>query len=184
MIKLHLGCGARYLKGYIHIDLADYSHINHKHNIKYLPMFKDDSVDLIYSSHALGYFDRIEVIEVLKEWHRVLKLGRLLRLALPNFAALAKVYLKYKNLDLIIGPLYGRWPNPRNNLVLYQKTIFDFNSLVDLLKSIGFKNIAYWNWREVFVGELTGFDDYSQAYIPHMHKDDGLLISLNVEARK
>ena len=28
------------------------------------------------------------------------------------------------------------------------------------------------------------FDDYSQAYIPHMEKNTGLLMSLNVEAYK
>ena len=28
------------------------------------------------------------------------------------------------------------------------------------------------------------YDDYSQAYIPHMQKDTGLMMSLNVEAIK
>ena len=35
--------------------------------------------------------------------------------------------------------------------------------------------------------ERTGhkdYDDYSQAYVPHMDKENGLLISLNVEATK
>jgi hypothetical protein len=36
----------------------------------------------------------------------------------------------------------------------------------------------------VFRGELAGFDDYSQAYIPHMDKEGGRLISLNLEAEK
>ncbi|GAG94071.1 unnamed protein product, partial [marine sediment metagenome] len=29
-----------------------------------------------------------------------------------------------------------------------------------------------------------GYDDCSQSYIPHMDKEHGLLISLNVEAEK
>jgi predicted SAM-dependent methyltransferase len=29
-IKLHLGCGKRYIPGFIHIDLADYPHIDYK----------------------------------------------------------------------------------------------------------------------------------------------------------
>lgn len=94
-IKLHLGCGKRYLPGYIHIDLADYPHIDYKHDIKTLPMFEDCSVDLIYASHVIEYFDRIEVITVLKEWYRVLKEGGILRIAVPDFEALVQVYMVY-----------------------------------------------------------------------------------------
>jgi len=43
------------------------------------------------------------------------------------------------------------------------------------------KNVQTWNWRETSHSE---FDDHSQAYIPHMDKDNGKLISLNVEAIK
>ena len=32
-MKLHLGCGNRYLSGYAHIDLADYPHIDYKQDI-------------------------------------------------------------------------------------------------------------------------------------------------------
>jgi|GEM_PF-3399702 len=33
-IQLHLGCGKRYIPGFIHVDLSDYPHIDYKHNIK------------------------------------------------------------------------------------------------------------------------------------------------------
>ena len=45
----------------------------------------------------------------------------------------------------------------------------------------GFSDIQEWNWRKVDHGHI---DDYSQAYLPHMDKDDGLLMSLNIEAKK
>jgi len=183
-VMLHLGCGKRYLPNYIHIDLADYPHIDYKHDIRTLPMFKDLSVDLIYASHVIEYFDRVEVIEVLKEWYRVLKYGGILRLAVPDFEALVQVYLKYKDLNLILGPLYGRWEIPGTNKIIYHKTVYDFISLKEILEKVGFKNVKRWDWQEVFVGEYKGYDDYSQAYIPHMDKENGILISLNVEAEK
>lgn len=181
-LKLHIGCGKRRLKGFTHIDLADFPHIDYKHDGKTLPMFKSNSADLIYSCHMLEYFDRVEVMAVLKEWFRVLKKGGTLRLAVPDFEALIKVYKKTKDLDKVLGPIYGRWP-VNKKLTIYHKTVYDYTSLKKLLTSIGFHGIKKWDWRKVFTGENKGYDDYSQAYFPHMDKT-GILISLNIEARK
>jgi hypothetical protein len=54
-------------------------------------------------------------------------------------------------------------------------------SLTVLLKQIGFEQVREWDWKDVFSNQ-TEFDDHSQAYYPHMDKEKGLLISLNVEA--
>ena len=74
-MKLHLGCWHRYIPGFIHIDLCDFSHIDYKRSIDDLSIFKENSVTLIYSSHSFEYFDRERGIMVLKEWLRVLKPG-------------------------------------------------------------------------------------------------------------
>lgn len=181
---MHLGCGKRVLPGYIHIDLAGYPHIDYRHDIRKLPMLDDDSVSVIHASHCLEYFDRIEVLQVLAEWKRVLKTGGTLRLAVPDFAALTQVYLKHQDLGMVIGPLYGRWEIPGTGQIVYHKTTYDFAALRGVLESAGFRSVRHWDWKQVFCGELAGFDDYSQAYIPHLAKDTGVLISLNVEADK
>jgi len=183
-MKLHLGCGKRYIPGFVHIDLADYPHIDYKSDISDLSMFKDESVDLIYCCHALEYFDRQEAQEkVLPEWHRVLRLGGILRLAMPDFEALIKVYQDYRDLSKLLGPLYGRIiiTTPQGERIVYHKTVYDFDSLREVLESAGFKNIHRYDWRETIHRD---YDDFSQAYIPHMDKEHGILISLNVEAEK
>lgn len=167
----------------MHVDVSDYPHIDHRHDIRSLPMFADDAADLIYASHVLEYFDRVEVLDVLAQWRRVLRPGGVLRLAVPDFEALARVYLDSGDLGLVIGPLYGRW-QAGPDLVLHHRTTYDFRSLAGVLGECGFRDVRRWDWREVFTGPLAGYDDYSQAYIPHMDKDNGLLISLNVEAVK
>lgn len=184
-LKLHLGCGKKYIPGFIHVDLDDYPHIDHKSDISNLPMFEDNSVDLIYCCHALEYFDREEAQKVLKEWFRVLKPGGILRLAVPNFEAITEVYSKYKDLKHrgILGPLYGRMmiKTPDGEMFIFHKTVYDFESLKEILESIGFKNVHRYNWEETIHKD---YDDFSQAYIPHMDKEHGILISLNVEAEK
>lgn len=185
LLKLHLGCGKNYIPGFIHIDLADFPHIDYKNDIGDLSMFDDNSVDLIYSSHSLEYFDREEAKEVLKEWYRVLKPEGKLRLAVPDFGAIVRVYLKHGDLNHrgILGPLYGKMAikTSEDEKIIYHKTAYDFESLKKLLGSVGFQNIRTYDWRETI---HKNYDDYSQSYIPHMDKEHGLLISLNVEAIK
>lgn len=181
-MKLHLGCGKRYIPGFIHVDLAEYTHIDYRRPVDDLLPFKNNSVDLIYASHVFEYFDREEAPRVLKEWRRVLKKGGILRLAVPDFEALVKVYRKYKNLDLIKGPLYGKWKIRGTNTYVYHKTVYDFSSLQKMLEGNGFERIRRWDWRKT--PPHHQYDDFSQAYIPHMDKKKGILISLNVEAYK
>ena len=144
-------------------------------------MFQDESVDLIYSSHTIEYFDRIEVKRVLSEWHRVLKYGGILRLAVPDFEALIGVYSKYKELDQILGPLYGRMEIKGNPYLIYHKTTYDYKTLEKVLREAGFVKIMRYDWRCTIHKD---YDDFSQAYIPHMDKENGVLISLNVECEK
>ncbi len=183
-MKLHIGCGKRYLKGYIHIDPADLPHIDYKTKADLLPMIASDSVEIIYASHILEYYDRNEAVTVLCEWRRVLKIGGTLRLSVPDFSKLITLYNITSDLSKIIGPLYGRWEIPGSGTLIYHKTTYDFDSLKALLEENGFYNIKIWDWKEVFSGDNKGFDDYSQAYYPHMDKENGLLISLNIEGTK
>lgn len=181
---LHLGCGKRNFLGFINIDLAKFPHIHYRRPVEDLSIFKNNSVDLIYASHVFEYFDRIEAKKVLKEWRRVLKPGGILRLAVPDFEAIVKVYLKYKkNLDHrgILGPLYGRWEIPGTDKIVYHKTVYDFKSLKKMLVEDGFKNMRRYDWKKTIHKD---YDDHSRAYIPHMDREEGILISLNVEARK
>ena len=108
-MKLHLGCGKRFLQGYTHVDLADFEHIDYKIPVEDLSIFQDETIDLIYASHVLEYFDREQVKSVLKEWRRVLKFGGKLRIAVPNFKNLIKVYETSGDIDKILGPRSGKW---------------------------------------------------------------------------
>ena len=181
MIKLHLGCGKRdFGSDWIHIDgSGDFPHVTH-HDIINLPADLYGKVDLIYASHVLEYFDREEAAFVLKTWYQFLKFEGILRLAVPDFYEMTKLYLDYKHpLGSFLGPLYGRML--MNDQIIYHKTVYDYDSLEMLLKIVGFDEVRRWNWWDVDHGK---FDDHSQAYIPHMQKETGTLISLNIEAVK
>ena len=67
------------------------------------------------------------------------------------------------------------------NKIIYHNTCYDKDSLTKLLKKVGFRNIREWNHKKV---SHSNFDDHSQAYLPHMDKENGTLIGLNLECIK
>ncbi len=183
-MKLHLGCGWRHIPGFVHVDLFDLPHIDHQHAVDELPMFADNSADLIYASHVFEYFDRQKAACVLGEWRRVLKPNGILRLAVPEFPALMKVYEQTGDLNKILGPLFGRMVIKKANdedQMIYHRTVYDFATLKCLLEENGFADVRRYDWQQTIHKD---HDDFSQAYFPHMDKEHGLLISLNVEANK
>jgi len=177
MKKLHLWCGKRYIPWFIHIDALKYDHIDYQTNIDSLDMFKDESVSLIYACHVLEHFWRKEYKNVLKEWFRVLKKWSILRISVPWFEECFKIYEKYTDLNNIIGPLMW-WQRDKYD---FHKMLFDFKTISETLKEIWFKEVKRYNWRST---EHSEYDDYSQAYVPHMDKKNWLPVSLNIEAIK
>ena len=186
MIKIHVGCGKRdFGPEWIHIDGEDHGHIIDADI--WLTHFKKDSADIIYSSHMLEYFDRVEGFDLLKRWHWVLKPEGILRIAVPDFEGLFEARLKGFGLDDLIGPLFGKMP--MNNRFIYHKTVYDFISLKRQLEMVGFKDVHRYDWRKT---EHAHIDDHSRAHLPHDPEaistgnftDKPILISLNVEAIK
>ena len=49
------------------------------------------------------------------------------------------------------------------------------------LESLGFAEVKTWDWKN---SEHSSYDDFSQAYLPHMDKENGVLMSLNIQAKK
>jgi predicted SAM-dependent methyltransferase len=180
-LKLHLGCGKRFLPGYTHIDLDKHPHIDYYHDIKTLPILSDASVDEIYTCGTFEYFDRVgEVQEVLFEWKRVLRRGGLLRLSVPDFEGIVRVYQENRDVDGIgiLGPIFGRIEidTLEGKKVLFHKTVYDYQSLCEILGKAGFKRIRRYDWRQFLP---LGYDDFSAAYVPHMDPN-GVPLGLNV----
>jgi predicted SAM-dependent methyltransferase len=178
-LKLHLGCGPRHIPGFVHVDLLPAPHVDIVGPVEQLPI-GDAGVSLIYASHVLEHFGRYEYKAVLTEWFRVLAPGGILRLAVPDFAACAALYYESGLADRLSG-LVGLIVGGQRDNLDFHKMIFDEESLrLDLLET-GFVEVRRWDWRTT---EHAGVDDYSQAYIPHLSKQDGRLMSLNLEAVK
>jgi predicted SAM-dependent methyltransferase len=174
MIKLHLGCGTKHLEGYTNIDIRYLPGVDEVNNIRFLRNYKNNSIDEIYACHVLEHFGRWEYKDVLRRWFELLKPGGKLRLAVPNFESICKYYSETNDLQSLIGLLYGGQDYDEN----YHYITFDYTSLSITLGDIGFSNISYYN------SETIPGDDFSKSYLPHMDKENGILMSLNLEITK
>ena len=176
--KIHLGCGSKEIPGWFHVDILDYPHVDHRGPVEDLSFIEDSTVELIYASHVLEHFGRWAYMDALREWRRVLVSGGILRLAVPDFGAVARLYVS-GTLPRGIEDLRGLICGGQRDQYDFHGMIFDEADLTRALLECGFKEVRRWDWRST---EHCSLDDYSQAYIPHMDKDNGALVSLNLEA--
>lgn len=180
-MKLHLGCGKRFLQGYVHIDIESFEHVDFVAGIDNLEFIESETVAEIYSSHSFEYFDRSQAKSVLNEWRRVLIPEGAIYLTVPDFAALVDIYSSSSDLNLIIGPLFGRWGN--SDQVLYHKTVWDLASLRAAFEGAGFVQAETFDPIEYLARIDSQYDDYSLAFYPHMDRE-GIQVSLAVKAIK
>ncbi|MEM6622831.1 MAG: methyltransferase domain-containing protein [Pseudomonadota bacterium] len=175
--KLHLGCGVKHFPGWFHVDALAYDHVDFQGPVDDLSFVPDGSVGLIYACHVLEHFGRKESVRVLAEWRRVLRPGGVLRLAVPDYAACAKLYLAGvlpRGLEDVRGLMVGGQRDQYD----FHGNVFDEADLTAFLTEAGFSSVRRWDWRTT---EHAHVDDYSQAYLPHMDKENGTLVSLNLE---
>ena len=163
----------------MHVDAQAAPHVDIVGPVERLSV-EDESVALIYASHVLEHFGRYVYKTVLQEWFRVLQPGGILRLSVPDFSACAALYYE-KGLEDGLSGLVGLIAGGQRNEHDFHKMIFDEEFLRRDLLDVGFREVRRWDWRKT---THTDVDDYSQAHLPHMDKERGKLMSLNLEGVK
>ena len=176
-MKLHIGCGKVILPDWTNLDILPHRGVDVVDDVRYLSKIADSSCDIIYACHVLEHISRINIDNTLKLWYTKLKPNGILRIAVPNFEKIVSWYLRTGNLEEVLGLLIGGHDDEWDR----HGMIFDSNLLKLKLSLAGFRSSSEWDWKET---EHCLYDDFSQAYLPHMKKTTGTLMSLNIEAIK
>lgn len=98
-MKLHLGCGERYLDGYLNVDFPPEAHTVQRRSPADLHAdilqlrYPCGSVDEIRLHHVFEHFTRPVACALLAAWHGWLRIGGTLHLEVPDFARTAGVIL-------------------------------------------------------------------------------------------
>lgn len=172
-IKLNLGCGNHTPEGWVNIDYAFgarlakipfFRAINKKvglfqmdwddrikiHDLRRTFPFDDASVDIVYTSHTLEHFSKQEGERFLKECHRVLRQGGIIRVVVPDLKTIISDYTSGKtSADMFLDKLYvvcdtsGMGPFKRflsHQVAFPHKCMYDTKTMLARLRETGFQS--------------------------------------------
>lgn len=138
-IRLNLGCGPYLMEGYINIDLYN-PDADINCDVRDLSRYEAGSVDVVYAGHLLEHFSPYKVMDLLREWVRVLKPKGRLVLELPDIEECCKHYAtadKAKKYE-ILTCIYGQLPD----VIVPHQYGWDLELLTDHLTWAGCENIV------------------------------------------
>lgn len=175
-VYIHLGCGEINCPKFINVDARAYEHVHYIHKVDKLPFFKDEIADIVYVSHCLEHIPFRDAITTLKEWFRILKPGGILRISVPDFELLLKIYFdNNKDMNSILQPLVGGQDYKYN----FHYNSFNYESLKALLLQAGFGRVQRWEFGK---DEFSSLPDWSGRDI--VVNDKAYKVSLNIEGIK
>lgn len=86
--RLNLGCGFDYRDGFLNIDLNDFHKPDLVADIRNLHSLPSDFYEEVVANDVLEHLERAETLSTLIEWSRVLRIGGILRLRVPDLKGL------------------------------------------------------------------------------------------------
>lgn len=176
-VLIHIGCGKTNSPEFINVDARPLAHVHiATDDITSLSDFETGTVDMVYMCHILEHIKGSDLKRVLSEMKRVLKVGGVLRLSVPDFDRLLEVYDACgKDIDVISRQLMGGQDHEYN--VHY--SVFNHTRLSELLEEVGFREIVPWDPDNC---QYHDFKDRASRRLKVNGRE--IMISLNLEAIK
>jgi len=176
-LKINIGCGLSGAHGWCNIDNSPTIPLSRlklgrllfrtpawpkdvrRYDVKKGLPFADQSVSCIYSSHTFEHFSWAESLAIAKECFRVLRLGGVLRIVVPDLQLIAREYLRdsdpmasHRFVDRLllshsIHDLFHRGA--------HHSQMFDESSLIALLRQAGFEQPAVSSFMQSRIADIT-----------------------------
>lgn len=137
----------------VKFDSNEDTHPDFRCDIRRIPA-EDQSFDVVHSRHVLEHFGRGEIVKVLKEWTRILRVGGEFRLSVPNIIGAMK--------DIILMEAEKIKPDPYPFWQLWgrqdYKDDFHFNGFTPRRIELLMEHLGVFKDIEVEVGDGPGKD--------------------------
>jgi predicted SAM-dependent methyltransferase len=158
--RLHLGCGKNVLPGWANVDLDGPSPVIKWDLTSPLPL-PPDSVSLIFNEHFIEHITREHGRNLLRDCHRILKPGGVLRISTPSLKKLIDEYLSNRTSEWSDVNWIPKTPCQMMNegMRLWgHQFLYDVPEFERLLSECGFAQITHVPWRESQHSELRNLE--------------------------
>jgi SAM-dependent methyltransferase len=160
--RLHWGCGSVIAPGWINSDIMDGPGVDIPCDIRRGLPLSDGSVDYIVSHHALPDLGLYDQVPALRELHRVLRPGGVLRLSLPDLDRAIAAYQQGRRAYFHTW----EWDSVAGNFITHvlwyglTRTLFTWEFTEELLRKAGFAEVRRVDYRVTASGtaEIVALD--------------------------
>ncbi len=168
-VRLHLGCGKRYLRGYLNVDLPSSQHTEFMKKLK-VDIYADvlhfncvaSSIQEIRLHHLFEHFDRPTALALLIKWHEWLKPGGYLLIETPDVKAIAERIVRgpFDEGMVAVRHLFGSheagWAVHKDG---WSQERFSF-----VLERLGYRNLEFKHYSGVRLDNITVMARKDEAY--------------------
>ncbi|HTH79315.1 MAG TPA: DUF4214 domain-containing protein [Ramlibacter sp.] len=132
--RLNVGCGFDIRDGYTNVDMNAFHQPDLIADISNIHQVEDGTVEEVLAQDVLEHVPRTKVLPALVEWNRVLHVGGILRLRVPDLTSIARMILAGEHKAVVVDMLYGTQPYAGD----FHTAGFTVQSLTSELKEAGF----------------------------------------------
>lgn len=101
---VNLGCGSRYHPEWVNIDVVALGPGVIEHDLSTGIPLADGSADVVYHTAVLEHIRKKDALAFMKECHRVLKAGGIIRVGVPDLECICRLYLEKLEGGLAMKP--------------------------------------------------------------------------------
>jgi hypothetical protein len=171
-MKLYVGSRDYKPEGYQTVDIDPTNKPDIVADIRNMSSVANGTCDEVVAGHVLEHIDWPDSFAAIAEFGRVLSMGGMVKIAVPDMSALLRMLLSGESSFHVMGLIYGL--GGRENTFEAHRYGFTPGMLVDILETLGFGEFNWWN---------SNLSDASNGWAPR-GLDERIGISLNVSAKK
>ncbi len=132
------------------------NHVFIHHDLAHSLPLQDQTADFIYSSHFLEHLFKQDALRLLKECHRTLKIGGVVRICVPDLAYAVSQYVAGEKIKMLENYFFVE---DKDSFLARHKYMYDFELLKQALESVGFSEIVRCDYRTGKTPDIEKLDN-------------------------
>ena len=166
---VNIGCGSRYLPGWVNLDAARGDHIDIVWDLRRGMPFPGESCSAIFGEHVIEHIPKADAERLLRECYRVLQPGGVIRLSTPDAGKFLRAYVNDR--EFLADPRFAEAAETsmdRVNMMMREYGqhlwVYDIELISLILQRAGFSSVLEQNFGSSTHPQMLGIDLAERAF--------------------